>query len=310
MNLHEKKILASRSNLIKQWKDKEWWYCGVFDPELKIYFSFFFIRVNLTDHFSFILFDPSTNQQFRFDKNLYLDKHQEKGALSLNYNSHGLKIGFNGNESKGINFTFKNSEFDITLDMKPTTPGFTKFNNNFVYCYTLFHYFHVMTSGTIKTPVKTYRINNGLCYYDHCFGRVPGKSGWHWFAGQNEDVSISSLINYGPYSQKYTQILFRKCEENIALNRWIRLNEDVSFEYNPEDKIKGLWRITSPDMDLEVTPIMYANSNNKIPPFFPFLVNIVHDTYYAKASGSVRIDNHWVDVKGLYGVLEEHYGKW
>lgn len=310
MNLDEKKVLIPRSNLIKQWNNKEWWYCGVFDPDLEVYLSFFFIRVNIIDNFSITIFDPSMDKPTTFTKSLYLNSYQEKNALSLNYSGKGLKVGFNGDEKKGWKFEFNNNQFSVDLDMTSTAPAFTKFNNYFEYWYTLLHNFHILTKGTIKTPDKTYGINKGLCYYDHCFGNVPSKSGWHWFAGQNEDVSISSLTNYGPKSQKYTQIYFKKCEKDIPTKKWIRLNEDVSFEYDPDNKIKGSWKVTSPDMDIEVTPIMHSCDINKIPSFLPFMINITHHTFFAKANGSVRIDNQWVDIGNIYGVLEEHYGKW
>ncbi len=314
MKLEERQVLLkSRLNipyLINHWKDKEWWYTGVYDPNLKVYFSFYFVRVNFSDQFCFTLFDPANGKPVQFLKNLYMEKHQEKDKLCLNYHSKDMTIEYNGDEKTEWKMRFKRKGYDVQFEMKPTIPYFTKFDNNFEYNYGLMHFFQNTVSGTVKVSGKTYKVTNALSYYDHCFGRVPLKTGWHWIAVQNEDTAIASLINYGPYGQKYTEIYFKKNDKNYGLDKWHRLYQDVSFEYNEETKLTSNWKITSPDMDLTVTPILHALDITKIPPIIPFIANLYHDEYYVKISGSVRIDGTWIEVKEMHGVMEEHHGKW
>jgi hypothetical protein len=309
MNLEEKKVLLCRCHIIKQWHDKEWWYTGFYDEQNNIYFSFFFVRVNLIDQFSFTLFDPESNKATQFDKKLYLKKKQVKDKLCLNYHSLNLTIEYNGDEINGWSFRFKNKDYQIELDFKPSIPYFTKFDDEFTYKYTLLHFFNNRASGFIKTPQMNYTISDAMTYYDHCFGTVPSKPGWHWIAVQNSEVSLASLTNYGAYAQRYTQIYFRKNKEDYQLDKWIRLDQDVSFEYY-EDKLKSDWRVTSPDMDLIVTPLMYTLDSEKIPPIVSFLVNIDHYEFFVRASGKVRVDGKWLEVNNLYGVMEEQSGKW
>jgi hypothetical protein len=311
MNLEEKKVLLSRSNLIKEWHNKEWWYTGFYEPNENIYFSFFFVRVNLIDQFSFTLFDPEINKTIQFTKKLYLEKEQKKNMLCLNYHSKKLIIEYNGNEEIGWKFTFKNKNFSIELKMTPTTPCFTKSNDEFIYKYTLLHYFNILTSGFIRIENKTYSIDHALCYYDHCFGTVSSKTGWHWIAVQNGDVALASLVNYGAYAQRYTQVYFKKNKDDFCSGRWIRLNQDVSFEHlGEESKFSSDWKGTSPEMHITITPIMHVCNIEKIPPVLPFLINLRHNEYFIKVNGKVRVDGYWVETGELYGVMEEHWGRW
>ncbi|MFW2490121.1 hypothetical protein ACN077_16375 [Clostridium chromiireducens] len=311
MNLEEKKVLLSRWDIIRQWKDKEWWYSGFYDTKNDIYFNFFFVRVNFIDQFTLTLFEVKEQKIYEFSKKLFLDKKQKKNKLCLNYHSKNISIEYNGDEIEGWTFKFKNNNFDIDLYLKPTIPYFTKFENQYVYKYGLMHYFNNLTNGLIKISNKTYKIENALCYYDHCFGTIPSKSAWHWIAVQNEDVSLASLVNYGPYAQKYSEIYFKKNDRNWKLNEWIRLNQDVSFEhYELDDKLMNTWKITSTDMDVIVTPIMYILDRTKVPKALPFLDNIKHYEFFIKLSGNVRIDGQWIEIKDLYGIMEQHNGKW
>ncbi|MCX7749325.1 MAG: DUF2804 family protein [Clostridia bacterium] len=312
MELEEKKVQHRGLNILKSWRDKEWWYTGIHDPTSKIYFSFFFIRVHITDHFKFTLFDYGANPKssLSFEKNIVLDLGQQKNRLSLNYRSKNLIIGYNGDEKEGWSFHFSNRDYNIKIKINPSAPPFTKHDNNFVNCYSLMHFFHNIAEGFIETPNKNYPLNHALCYYDHCFGRVPRKTRWHWIAVQNKDTALASLVNYGADSQKYTEVYFKENTENFKLNQWIRLNQEVSFEHYPPNEGEGIWKATSCDMDLSITPLMRTCSINKIPPIVPFIANLTHSEFFVKADGRVRVDSTWVEVMDLYGVMEEHCGWW
>lgn len=311
MNLEEKKVLLSRWNIIKEWRDKEWWYSGFYDSNNNIYFSFFFVRVNFIDQFILTLFDPEKNKIYEFGKKLYLNKEQKKDKLCLNYHSNDITIEYNGDEINGWVFKFENKDFNVQLNFKPQIPYFTKFENQYVYKYGLMHFFNNLTNGFIKLSSNTYEIKDALCYYDHCFGRIPSKSAWHWIAVQNEDVSLASLVNYGPYAQRYTEIYLKKNNKNFGLDKWIRLNQDVTFEhYDSSNNLESRWKITSTDMELTATPLIYILDRTKVPNLMPFLDNIKHYEFFIKVSGKVRIDREWIEIKDLYGVMEQHSGKW
>ncbi|MCX7921144.1 MAG: DUF2804 family protein [Clostridia bacterium] len=310
MYLEEKKMLIPRRNLLQQWNDKEWWYTGVYDSDLNIYLGFSFARVNVTDHFSIVLFDGNKSNTVSFEKNLFLDSYQEKDRLCLNYHSKNLDIEYNGDEKNGWKFKFRSKDFSVNLDIKPTIPYFTKFDNNFKYKYNLLHFFHNDVTGIIETKQGTYHIKQGLGYYDHCFGTVPGRTGWHWIAVQNKDTALATLVNYGAYPQRYTQIFSKNNNKGIGLNKWIRLEQEVSFEYDPQRKFDSDWKVTSKDMELVVTQLGHACKMTKIPSILPIFINLVHYEFFVKVSGRVFVEGEWIEINDLYGTMEEHYGRW
>jgi hypothetical protein len=159
----------------------------------------------------------------------------------------------------------------------------------------------------VRTGDREYVLKDALTYADHCWGRIPSKTGWHWLAVQNEKAAIASLINYGAYSQRYTEIYFTGKDTNSPqVGTWVRLNQAVSFEFLKKDRWEQTWHVTSPDMDLAVTLFQRKTDWTWI----PFLIDLLHTEIYVKATGVVRIDGVWVETGDMFGVMEEHKGFW
>ncbi|MEQ8154616.1 MAG: hypothetical protein ABRQ25_07005 [Clostridiaceae bacterium] len=305
MNLEEKKI--KRTDIFVNPLNKEWWYTGCFDKNRNLYFSFYFIRTPFLDSFNFTLFDLKEKKPFVFNKKFFLKKDQEKNQLDLYKKSKGLFISYLGDENHGWSFRFEKKGITVHLKIKPTEPCFTKFDNYFFNQYSMLHFIRNQVNGRISLNNKIYEISNALGYYDHCFGKVPRKTAWHWIAVQNEDIALVSLVNYGAYAQKYTQVLFKTSDHKRS--DWVRLNQDVSFEYTSDSKDRE-WNATSCDMDLKINNLMVSKSREVIPPITPFFINVQHDEYFIEASGKIKIDNQWINTGVMHGVLEEHFGKW
>lgn len=301
----EEKLL-SRLDIINNPQNKEWWYTGCFDESQNLYFSFFFCRVPFLDNFSLKIFDLNEKEPYVYDKKLFLSRLQQKNKLDLRKKTKDLSIIYYGDGDNGWDFTLKDKNLTVSLNILPTTPPFTKFDNNFINNYSLLLFMLNKVKGELDIAGKTYEITNALGYFDHCFGKVPRRTGWHWLAVQNRNFALVSLINYGPYAQKYTQVLTK----NEALNwEWIRLNQEVSFESIPKNRNK-YWKLSSCDVDLTIEILMLSKSKETIPPIIPFLVNINHDEFFVRVSGRIKVKNEWSDVGILHGVMEEHFGKW
>ncbi|MCP4132561.1 MAG: hypothetical protein GY754_16440 [bacterium] len=313
MELEEKKVLLNRNIfnvLFKEWRSKEWWYTGAYDPKSGVYFSWFFVRVNLLDKVCVTVFDPSLEKALLFTQMLWLDKKQVPGSLSLNYNKGGVSIGYNGNEKDGWEFKLKSKGFNAEVSVKPTIDWFTKFDNEIVETYGLLHFFHNLATGTFEAGGKKYEFKNALSYYDHCFGRIPSNTGWHWLAVQNKDIAIASLVNYGPYAQRYTQAWFTKKTKSPRKEEWVRLEQSVSFEREHRHNWVEPWLVSSSDVELEVSLIQRTTEKTCIPPFFGFIIDLRHTEVYIKAKGRIRVDGKWMETGDMFGVMEEHYGKW
>lgn len=302
-------LLNHRLAFWNTYKDKEWWYTGVHDPENQLYISLSFLRINFIDSFRLVFFLPNELRPIEWSILGLIEKPYAQEGTRLILQKGNYSVSYVGSAEAGWQFVFTDSNTVISLNIKTTTPVFTKFDNTFIHHYGLMHFFHNHVEGKIRHQEKNYTISNGLGYYDHCFGRVPRSTRWHWIAVQNEQVAIASLLNYGVSPQCYTEIFVRN-RDFANCNRWIRLAQEVSFENITMDPYSKKWDITSPDVDLKLTLIGASASHTQIPPIIPIITNLDHYEHFVCVEGKVRIDSVWIDTGKLFGVFEQHSGWW
>lgn len=306
MQLEHPQVLPSRWSLLSRWREKEWWYSGVHDPQSGVYVSWYFIRVNVVDCFGFTVFDPSLPEPVHFTKKLYLEDQPEGGELVLRHSARDLEVAYTGSAETGWKLSLVRGGITAELDIQPTAAPYTRFDHELEDQYGLLHFFHNRVTGTVRTPERTYALTDALGYSDHAFGKVPRRTGWHWLAIQNRDVALASLVNYGVHAQRYTQAFFEHNDSGYREREWIRLDREVSFELAPGQHVGTPWRVTSTDLDLLVTPHQHVASHQEV----PFFVNVDHTEAYVTASGRIRIDGRWERVSDLAGVYEQHAGTW
>jgi hypothetical protein len=295
------KALLERRNIRRQWNEKEWWFSYCFDPAFPFYLSWAFVRSSYSDYFSIFALDLKGNKQWTFHKNLLLDRAPGDGPQRLEKKSRNFAVLF-GEEGgvRRFRLTTKSWDVDLVVGESPFTP-FVKRENQFQRHYFVEHTYRNPAGGTIMIDGRRYALRTDHTYFDHCFGNVPRRTGWHWIAVQNRDTALTSLVNYGPYAQRYTQVL--------DAGRWLRLGQDVTFEHDSA-RPQEPWRVTSPELDLTAEILGQEATITRIPPFVPFLVNINHTEFVVKASGRVRINGAWREQRDLIGVMEEHHGWW
>ncbi len=302
MSFEERAVLENRMNVKKSFREKEWWYSYLYDEKQQLYFGWFFFRAFPIDHFNFVCFDLKNNKTYEFEQDIKLHTEYEKGKLDLQYHDKNMTVSYLGTEEGKRQFMFKSDKHSISLNLaEGSVPAFTRRDNNFVNHYTLFHLFQQQATGTLEFEGEKFEVNTANTYYDHCSGKVPSNTGWHWLAVNNDQHSLASLVNYGAHAQKYTQF--------FGEGEWHRLLQDVAFEYN-FDNHDDPWHITSPDLELVATPLNRKKKVLKIPKLMPFLLDIVHHEFVVNVNGRVRINHKWVDFKNAHGVMEEHHGKW
>jgi hypothetical protein len=318
MDLEEKKVLLKqRFNPFVSSRKKEWWYTGVVDDTNRIFLGFSVIRVMFMDSISIGLFDAKNPETILAEWKGYLDSDNPQNRLSLKAKSKKFTFDYTGSGtgSEGWKAEISSDTISASLEIKPTISPFTKFDNLFVDEYTLLHFFMNRVNGSVTTRTsgsgKTYTITDALGYYDHCFGTVPKKTKWHWIAVQSQTCALASLMNYGTYAQCYTEVYFTVgAAPESAQGRWIRLDQDVSFECYHHDRFTKHWRVTSPDMALKLVVIQAECEEERIPPLVPFLVNLDHWQCSVNVSGWIRVDGEWIETGDLHGVFEEHNGTW
>jgi hypothetical protein len=311
MELEEKKVLlAQRFNPFVSAGQKEWWYTGVVDRENNIYFGFCVVRIMLLDSITLTLYDPGKAAPENYSWKGFLDRSNPAGRLSLCAHGHNFSFSYTGSAETGWVAAIESPEMNISLSMSPTIPYFTKFDDYFSYDYSLMHFFRNKVTGKIILADRTIPVEDGLSYYDHCFGNIPRKTGWHWLAVQGEQCALASLMNYGVDPQRYTEVWFSGGAADGASGRWVRLDQNVSFECEPFGAFEKPWRVTSVDLDLEVQIVGTSYEKERIPPLVPFLIKIDHYQCSISVHGRVRVDGTWIETGELRGVLEEHHGKW
>lgn len=332
MQFQEQKVLLSqRWNPFVQTKAKEWWYTGISDESQRLFIGISAIRTKFIDSIDIsVYFGDAVNQNAKKDNSgghweqaafiglMKCGKEENKLDLSINRNHSQKSFYFDYTDIQGsedesdsckntwsLNFSSnkKNCSIRGNFEIRQKIPRFTKYDNFFCNEYTLLHYFKNTVSGTLIINEKEYKIENGLGYQDHCYGTVPSKTKWHWIAVQGEKCALASLMNYGPYAQQYTEAYFGNESTN---NNWVRLNQNVSFECYGNNRFQREWQITSPDMNLKCEILSWNNQNNWIPP----IVNLKHYECYVKVEGLIKLNNECKETGAMYGVLEEHYGKW
>lgn len=302
INIEAPAVLENRLKICKCFKEKEWWFSYLYDPKQQLYFGYFFIRTYPTDHINFTCFDLKNDKTWNFEKHIMLDKPINRETLDLEHHKKNLNINFTRTSPTERNFNFSNKDTNISLTIDDSgVKPFTKFDDFYENYYSLYHLFGSRTKGKLTFGKDTYEVDTTTTYFDHCYGKVPSKSAWHWLAVNNNKYSLSSLVNYGVNPQCYTEVFNGK--------EWTRLSQEVSFEHNSKNPFDP-WHITSPDLDLTVTPIKHELKITKIPPLIPFLLNISHAEFMVKVSGNIKIENEWKKVDEMVGVMEEHHGRW
>ncbi len=308
--LDRMQVLNPRSllGLLREFRNKEWWYTGVYDRAAGIYLSWYFVRANVIDRFVMTVFDDGQPRVVKMGR---LQRQAPGSAAGLEFRGRGCTISYRAGDVPPWRLQVQAPALSAEVTITPTRPAFTKFDNPFRNYYGLVHYFHGRGEGVVSVAQgKTYRFTDALVYQDHCYGRVPSRTGWHWIAVQNPAVAVTSLVNYGAYAQRYTQAWFAGPASPPGsaprLDAWIRLDQNVSFERRDRDDVMGGWSVSSPDLSLEVRPRQSVTDRTWLPPF----VSLKHTELFVEAEGQVRVDGRWVDTGLLHGVMEQHHGRW
>ena len=326
-SLERMKVLRRRYPLgfLRELRNKEWWYTGIHDPRSGLYVSWYFVRVNLIDQLTMTVFDPRLGDGAlpRLQQYCLLDREQPGAGLSLRGGGRGWKVSFQLVEDPGPDqgswrFVLESAALSADVRIAPVTPPFTKFDNELRNHYAIVHYFQARATGRVSVAGGADHILDGaLAYQDHCWGRVPSRTGWHWIAVQSERIALTTLVNYGAYAQRFAQLWLAGGADGAAgggaptrHDEWIRLEQGVSFEREERTDLRGRWQITSTDLDLVLQPRQLVTDRTKIPPVVGLFVDLAHTEAAVTAEGRVRVDGRWIDTGPMHGVMEQHGGHW
>lgn len=303
--------------------NKEWWYTGIYDPRADVYVSWYFIRVNFLNKLTMTVFDPKRGdpKANHISKYCYMGAQSSLDGLDLKARGWNLKAAFRLQSPGRWRFDLTSKGLQARVEIDQRIAAFTKFDNELKERYAIIHYFQNRANGEIVAGGRRYDLKDALVYQDHCYGRVPRNTGWHWIAVQSDHVALTVLVNYGPRAQRFAQIWMDTSMGSPRANEWVRLEQNVSFEQedhrrgaNPKhgDQIDGAWRVTSTDLDLtiEPRPAQSVTDRTRLLPMLGVPVDLHHTESFVKVSGRVRVDGRWLRTGTLDGVMEQHHGTW
>jgi len=208
-------LLRQRWNWIRHRKAKEWWFTGISDVDQGFYLAIAVARVAQVDSLHVSLYRREWNEPKVISWKGFLQGVQKSGELNLLIETRRIRFLYCGDERQGLHCRMACDELQAELEFRPTTPPFTKYDNMFSDEYSLMHFLHMRVRGRIEWKGGAIELSRGLAYVDHCFGRVPCKTRWHWIAVQNEHCALVSLMNYGGFAQCYTQTWFNEEPEDV-----------------------------------------------------------------------------------------------
>lgn len=284
---------------------KEWWYTGCADPSGRVYLSFHAFRMPWVDNVTFSVFDLDAGAPLTRSRKLLLSAPPHEDRTELSGRRAGLFVDYAGSAEDGWRLHFRDADLSADLAIRPGAPPFLRAEDQLRHRYELLSFMDARVDGEVHVSGRSYYVDGYRGYWDHCSGTVPRRTGWHWLAVQNDDVALVSLLNYGPYPQRYTQLLRRGADGH----EWVRPDAGVTFEYVQRAK-RSRWRLTGRDIDVDIEILMGSRIRERIPPLLPLAVDLTHEEFFVRAAGRVRVDHEWTPLATAHGVLEEHRGVW
>jgi hypothetical protein len=253
------------------------------------------VRAWYAERFRAWLVDLRGDGEAVLDRPLRFDRRQDGPWLDLRKG--GVpSIRYGAERRDTLRLRVHGGGWDVDLAITPSSDPFRRTEDQGRAWYGVCAHVHDHVRGRVRVGGHDRAIDTTRGYTDHCWGRVPRKTGWHWLAAQDERVAVDSLVNHGPYAQRYT-VAFVDGRRHVLA--------DPVFEVDRAAPSRP-WRVVSPDLDLTARALRVHRGHVVVPP----LVDVRHDERVVEVTGRVRVDARWVEVGPLTGVTEAHHGVW
>ncbi|HOC91268.1 MAG TPA: DUF2804 family protein [bacterium] len=142
---------------------------------------------------------------------------------------------------------------------------------------------------------------SGYGYCEHAWGVQPRRSqaNWlHFWSPAASGVVMDCLYDVAvPHNYSYVWL--------GSENR--NIHSPAQFSFNAASPL-ATWKITSPDLELDVSPILAHRTIKRIPFVLPY-IDIDYHELLVKAQGSVNIDGARIPIDGI-GKYDYNDNKW
>jgi len=290
---------SSRFGLSGFLRRKQWWYFEGLDPDNKLYFVFLALQAFPSDYVSVKIIDYAGNRRWTED---HLGKFRTVAGDAVDVSAQGKwgHMRFSGRAEDGWQIDVETPQVLAQLGQRALSPAHRDHLLTQHIDYYIQQFVSTKTTGTLSLEGQGHSFS-GYGYTEHNWGVQPRHSTAYWlhFWGENlAGVVLSCFYDSGvPHHYTY---LWRPGEEHI-----LHSPAHISFDPASED---APWKTRSPDLELDIRPILTHKSRMRIPPVLTY-IDIDYREQLLEVEGSAWVRGERIPVKGM-GKLDFNWNRW
>lgn len=292
-------IDGSRFGIAGLFRKKEWWYFEGIDAEQKIYYVFLALRAFPMSYVSIKIIDYKNSRRFT-EEHMGSFIAEPGNRVRVSASGGWGYMRFSGSAQQGWIIDVSTNSIKAQCFHTPQAPLHENRLLTRHIDYTINQFIMNEATGTIKMDGSEYQLN-GSGYHEHNWGVQPRHSTAYWLHFWGRDMAGVVLNCYydAGVPHHYTCLWHD--------NEMGYLYSPAHFGFNPAAPEKA-WKVKSPDLDLDITPITGHHTRMGIPP----IVEYVHIDYYEQllnVKGEASIRGNRVAVEGT-GKLDHNWNRW
>ena len=280
-------------------RNKQWWYFEGLDPLQKLYFVFLALQAFPSDYVSMKIIDYQNDRRWSED---HLGKFHAAAGDALDVSAEGRwgHLHFSGCAEDGWQIEVETPQVRAKCSQKPQSPVHRDHLLTQHIDYYIQQFVSTRTEGLLSLEGQE-RPFAGYGYTEHNWGIQPRHSTAYWlhFWGENlAGVVLNCFYDSGvPHHYTY---LWRPGEENI-------LYSPAHFSYDPDFQNMP-WKVRSPDLELNIRPLLVHHSRMRIPPLLTY-IDIDYQEQLLEVEGSAWVHGERFPISGM-GKLDFNWNRW
>jgi hypothetical protein len=293
------RIKTRRHGLLAGLRQKQWWYFEGLDPEHSLYAVFLALQAFPRDYVSVKVIDYGNHRRW---ESTHLGVFHAGAGDRVDVKAEGRwgHMVFGGRADQGWSIELETSDVAASLEQSPQGA----YHHNRLLTryidYTVSQFVMNDTSGTLTLNGREQAFS-GYGYHEHNWGVQPRHSTANWLHFWAEDMAGVVLdCRYDAGIPHHYTFVWRDGRKH-------RLSSPAEF-YFDADRPNRPWRIQSPDLELELTPLYAHHTQMKLPPVLPY-IDVDYLEVLSEVGGTAIIGGVPVPIRGI-GKYDHNFNKW
>ncbi len=278
---------------------KQWWSFEGYDPVKEVYFVFLAMKMFPVDLISLTVVDIAEGRRVACE---YMGGFQALNGDRVGVSARGKwgSLCFKGSAEEGWKIDVKTETVSTSISQN-TVSGMHK--NNLLterIDYTILQSVNNEVSGEISFSGKKIVIG-GFGYFEHAWGIQARRSvaNWlHFWSDTASGIVMDCRYDAG-VPHHYTYLWTRE-------SSGLRYSPAV-FSFDPKNT-RNDWTISSPDLNLKLTPVHTHKTRKKIPPVISYF-DIDYNEQLVRIKGEAVLNGKTIEINGL-GKYDYNINKW